>query len=255
MRCIHCLRALTSLCDRGTGSQTCPHRLLQIQILSDLQLKCSTAPETGEKLPLKELGSALAVGFSGNLGKYTNGLIARMIRSRMPILLLGTAMEPPKRLNSEPEAKAWLDSGVAIYGQRSGITLSAGGSSGGGGRVGSGVTFNSEEFLKFQAEQESFVSQDVELYMRYLKRDSRSDDNLFGKEKANSAALQAKLDSIAKEHGDTYIDGIQPMFDPLKAHHFDSYWNWAVNNSSTTLARSLTNRLFTKMVGTKSKIV
>ena len=91
--------------------------------------------------------------------------------------------------------------------------------------------------FEIQPEQEGFVSQDVELYMRYLKRDSRSDDNLFGKEKANSAALQAKLDSIAKEHGDTYIDGIQPIFDPLKAHHFGSYWNWAVNNSSTTLAR------------------
>ena len=225
---------------------------LQNEILGDLQLEFSAAPEKGEELPLEELGSALAVGFSGNLGKYTNGLIARMIGSRMPggfnssaikshlskswglgpsradgVLLLGTTMEPPKRLSSEPEAKAWLDSVVAIYAQRSGINLSAGGSSGGGGGVGSGATINSEEFLKFQAEQEKFVSQHVELYMRYLKRDSRSGEILFDKEKANSAALQAKLDSIAKEHGDTYIDGIQPIFDPLKARHFDSSWNWA----------------------------
>ena len=142
------------------------------------------------------------------------------------VLLLGTTMEPPKRLSSEPGAKAWLDSVVAIYAQRSGINLSAGGSSGGGGGVGSGATISSEEFL-FQAEQEKFVSQHVELYMRYLKRDSRSGEISFDKEKANSAALQAKLDSIAKEHGDTYIDGIQPIFDPLKARHFDSSWNWA----------------------------
>ena len=26
--------------------------------------------------------------------------------------------------------------------------------------------------------------------------------------------------------GSTYIDGIQPVFDPLKARHFDSSWNW-----------------------------
>lgn len=32
--------------------------------------------------------------------------------------------------------------------------------------------------------------------------------------------------SIAKEHGDLYIDGAQPVFDPLKARHFDSSWNW-----------------------------
>ena len=54
------------------------------------------------------------------------------------VLLLDTPMEPPKRLLSGPEAKAWLDSVVPIFAQRSGISLSAGGSSGGGGGVGSG---------------------------------------------------------------------------------------------------------------------
>jgi fatty acid synthase subunit alpha len=38
--------------------------------------------------------------------------------------------------------------------------------------------------------------------------------------------LQAKLDSIDHEHGDAYIEGIQPRFDILKARHFDSSWNW-----------------------------
>lgn len=34
--------------------------------------------------------------------------------------------------------------------------------------------------------------------------------------------------SLAGQHcGDTYIDGIQPVFDALKACHFDSSWNWA----------------------------
>jgi fatty acid synthase subunit beta len=44
--------------------------------------------------------------------------------------------------------------------------------------------------------------------------------------KAHSLALQAKLDSINREHGDAYIEGIQPRFDILKARHFDSSWNW-----------------------------
>jgi 3-oxoacyl-ACP reductase-like protein len=80
--------------------------------------------------------------------------------------------------------------------------------------------------LKFQSEQETFVSQQVELFMRYLKRDSRAGEILFDKEKASSAALQSRLDSILKEHGDSYLDGIQPVFEPLKARHFDSSWNW-----------------------------
>jgi len=85
---------------------------------------------------------------------------------------------------------------------------------------------NSEEFLKLQADQEKFAAQHVELYMRCLGRDSRAGELAFDQEKAHSIALQAKLDSITREHGDAYIEGIQPHFDILKARHFDSSWNW-----------------------------
>jgi fatty acid synthase subunit alpha len=142
------------------------------------------------------------------------------------VLILGTTLEPSKRLGSESEAKSWLDGVVAAYAQQAGISLSTAGSGGGGGSSGTAV-INSEEFLKFQAEQERFAAQHIELYMRYLKRDPRSGEIAYDKEKANSAALQAKLDSVMREHGDLYIDGIQPMFDPLKARRFDSSWNWA----------------------------
>ena len=100
----------------------------------------------------------------------------------------------------------------------------AGGVSGGGG---GGAVINSEEFLKFQSDQQKFAAQHVELYMRYLARDSRAGELAFDQEKATSLALQAKLDSINREHGDAYIEGIQPHFDNLKARHFDSSWNWA----------------------------
>ncbi|KZT67951.1 hypothetical protein DAEQUDRAFT_367722 [Daedalea quercina L-15889] len=235
-----------SIKDLSGGKST-----LQNEILGDLQLEFSAAPEKGEELPLEELGSALGVGFSGNLGKYTSGLVGRLVGGKMPggfnmsaiksylskswglgparvdgVLLLGTTMEPPKRLGSEAEAKAWLDSVVAVYAQRSGINLSAGAAAAGAGGGGAGPTINSEEFLKFQAEQEWFASQQVELYMRYLKRDSRGGEHKYENEKVNVAALQSRLDAITREHGDTYLDGIQPVFDALKARHFDSSWNW-----------------------------
>ncbi|KAF9490473.1 fatty acid synthetase alpha subunit [Pleurotus eryngii] len=224
---------------------------LQNEILGDLQLEFTSAPEKGEELPLEELGSALGSGHSGSLGKYTAGLVSRMVGGKMPggfnasaiktylskswglgpsrsdaVLLLGTTLEPPKRLGSEPEAKTWLDSVVSAYAQRAGISLSAPGTGGAGGASGGGAVINSEEFIKFQADQEQFAAQQIELYMRYLKRDSRAGEIAFDTEKATSASLQAKLDSITKEHGDTYIEGIQPFFDPLKARRFDSSWNW-----------------------------
>lgn len=223
---------------------------MQNEILGDLQLEFTSAPEKGEELPLEELGSALGVGYSGALGKYTSGLVSRLVGSKMPggfnvsaiksylsktwglgsqradgVLLLGSTMEPAKRLGAEAEAKAWLDSVVAVYAQRAGISLSSG-AAGGGGSGGGGAVINSEEFLKFQAEQEQFARQQIELYMRYLKQDSRAGELKYDLEKASAASLQARLDSISKEHGDTYIDGIQPVFDTLKARHFDSSWNW-----------------------------
>lgn len=142
------------------------------------------------------------------------------------VLLLATTLEPPKRLASEGEAKPWLHGVVSVYAQRSGIPLSAPGAGGAAGGGGGGAVINSEEFLKFQADQHKFAAQHVELYMCYLGRDSRAGGIAFDKEKANSIALQARLDSITREHGDAYLDGIQPRFDILKARHFDSSWNW-----------------------------
>lgn len=65
------------------------------------------------------------------------------------------------------------------------------------------------------------------------------------------ATLQAKLDSTSHEHGDTYVDGIQPMVEPLKARHFDSLWSWVrqdallmwydiIHGRLTTVARKIT---------------
>jgi fatty acid synthase subunit alpha len=62
--------------------------------------------------------------------------------------------------------------------------------------------------------------------MRYLGRDSRAGEVTFDQDKATSLELQAKLDSINREHGDAYIEGIQPRFDILKARHFDLSWDW-----------------------------
>ncbi len=72
-------------------------------------------------------------------------------------------------------------------------------------------------------EQHEFVYQQINLYSRYLKRDPCQGEILYDKEKANSLQIQAQLDSIGHEHSDTYIKGIQPVFDVLKARHFNSF--------------------------------
>ncbi|GAA5878476.1 hypothetical protein JCM8547_005957 [Rhodosporidiobolus lusitaniae] len=243
---------------------------LQNEILGDLQGEFSSAPEKGEELPLSELGAALNQGYSGSLGKYTSGLVARMIGAKMPggfglsavkghlasahglgpgrtdgVLLVALTKEPEKRLGSEAEAKSWLDGVASSYASQAGISLGGGGGSGGGGAVGGGFVMNTEELDKMQAKQNDFVAQQVEVFLRYLGKDSRAGHQLADMQKAEVAALQEKLDNISKEHGDAYVQGIQPVFTPLKARHFNSSWNWVRQDALTMWMDILFGRLTT----------
>jgi 3-oxoacyl-ACP reductase-like protein len=152
-------------------------------------------------------------------------------------------MEPAKRLGSEAEGKAWLDAAAQVYAQCVVISLSSGGN-GSSAEGSSGAVINSEEFLKFQAQHE-FAYQQINPYSRYLKRGPRQGEILYDKEKASSSQIQARLDSIGREHGDTYIEGIQLVFDALKARHFNSSWNWARQDAILMFYDILFGRLTT----------
>ena len=229
---------------------------LQNEILGDLQVEFASAPEKSEDLPLDELGAALNVGYSG-LGKHAMALTNRMAASKFPggfnisaargylnkqyglgplrtdsALFFGILSEPPKRLGSEVDAKAFLDALAKSYASYSGISLSTGGAGGGAaGGGGGGAVMNSEEFDKFVSKQEEHVQREIELLSRYLGKDPRAGDKRADTEKASVEDLQAKLDAIKMEHGDAYIDGITPVFSALKARTFDSSWNWSRQSS------------------------
>jgi len=224
---------------------------LQNELLGSAQAEFGSAPDKAEEMPLGELGAALQSSYNGTIGKHMSALISRLVGSKMPggfgmsgvkshlskswglgpgrtdgVLLMALTMEPAKRLGSEGEAKSYLDSVVQAYGQHSGLTLSQGGPAGAAGGSAGGAMINSEEFEKFQQSQDTFVSQQLEVLLRYLKRDSRDGYRLHDLKHADYMRVQDELDNIQKEHGENYLKGIQPVFDPLKARHFDSAWNW-----------------------------
>ncbi|KAF8143168.1 hypothetical protein K438DRAFT_1945962 [Mycena galopus ATCC 62051] len=116
------------------------------EILGDLPLEFSSAPEKGEELPLEELGGALASGFGGALGKYTTGLVSRVVGGKMPGGFNSSAIKTYL-------SKTWGLGSGRVDG-RSGISL---GSGGGGGAAG-GAVINSEEFIKFQSDQQKFAA-------------------------------------------------------------------------------------------------
>ena len=224
---------------------------MQNEIVSSLIEEFATVPERGEELPVEELGAALNVGYSGNLGKYTSGLVSRLVGSKLPggfnlsslkshlnkawglgpgridgVLLLAITQEPAKRIGSEPEVKTWLDSLVQQYASTAGISLSSGGGGGGSGAAG-GTAISSEELDKLRATEHEHARRQIQILQRYLGEDGRSADRQADLVRDELQALQDQLDAIASEHGELYVNGIKPRFDARKVRTFSSHWSWS----------------------------
>ncbi|KAF2724975.1 fatty acid synthase subunit alpha [Polychaeton citri CBS 116435] len=231
---------------------------LQNEILGDLGKEFGSTPEKPEDTPLDELGAAMQATFSGQLGKQSLSLIARLVSSKMPggfnitavrkhletrwglgpgrqdgVLLLGLTSEPAARLGSENDAKAWLDDTTQKYAANAGVNLSSGPAAGDGGAGGGGMMMDPAALDALTKDQKTLFKQQLELYARYLKLDLRAGDKAAVAGKENEAALQAQLDLWNTEHGEFYAEGIKPSFSTLKARVYDSSWNWARQDALT----------------------
>ncbi|KAG5999203.1 hypothetical protein E4U54_001993 [Claviceps lovelessii] len=225
---------------------------LQNEILGDLGKEFGSTPEKPEDTPLDELGASMQATFDGNLGKQSQSLIARLISSKMPggfnitaarkylesrwglgpgrqdgALLLALTMEPPARLGSESDAKAFLDDVTQKYASNAGISLTTAASSGPAGGAAGGMMMDPAAIDALTKDQRALFKQQLELFARYLKMDLRSGDKAAINSQKSEKVLQAQLDLWTAEHGDFYAAGIEPVFSPLKARTYDSSWNWA----------------------------
>ena len=225
---------------------------MQNEILGDLGKEFGSTPEKSEDTPLDELGAAMQATFDGNLGKTTQGLIARLISSKMPggfnittarkyletrwglgsgrqdgALLLAITMEPPARLGSDADAKAFLDDTTQKYASSAGISLSTAAAAGPAAGGGGGMMMDPAAIEALTSDQRSYFKQQLELTARYLKVDIRAGDKAFQASQESSKVLQSQLDLWMAEHGDFYASGIEPVFSSLKARVYDSSWNWA----------------------------
>ncbi|RAL09957.1 trifunctional fatty acid synthase subunit FAS2 [Aspergillus homomorphus CBS 101889] len=225
---------------------------LQNEILGDLGKEFGSTPEKPEDTPLDELGASMQATFNGQLGKQSSSLIARLVSSKMPggfnitavrkyletrwglgsgrqdgVLLLALTMEPPSRIGSEPDAKAYLDDVTNKYAASAGISLSAPTTGGDGGAGAGGMLMDPAAIDALTKDQRALFKQQLELIARYLKMDLRAGQKAFINSQETQKTLQAQLDLWQAEHGDFYASGIEPAFDPLKARVYDSSWNWA----------------------------
>ncbi|KAH8160651.1 hypothetical protein CIB48_g7596 [Xylaria polymorpha] len=225
---------------------------LQNEILGDLGKEFGSTPEKPEDTPLDELSGLMQATFNGQLGKHSQSLIARLVSSKMPggfnitlvrkyletrwglasgrqdgVLVLAMTMEPPSRLPSEAEAKAYFDDVVQKYASNAGITLSTAATAGPAAGGGGGMMMDPAAIDALTKDQRALFKQQLELLARYLKMDLRAGDKAAQVNDESQQILQAQLDLWNAEHGDFYAAGIEPVFSPLKARTYDSSWNWA----------------------------
>lgn len=189
--------------------------------------------------------------FSGQLGKQSSSLVARMVSSKMPggfnitavrkhletrwglgqgrqdgVLLLAITAEPASRLGSENDGKAFMDDQANKYAAIAGVNLSAP-TAGGDSSSAGGMMMDPAALDALTKDQRVLFKQQLELLARYLKIDLRAGDKNFVGSQQASSVLQAQLDLWNEEHGEFYASGIEPSFSPLKARIYDSSWNWA----------------------------
>ncbi|CRG88720.1 fatty acid synthase subunit alpha, fungi type [Talaromyces islandicus] len=225
---------------------------LQNEILGDLGKEFGSTPEKPEDTPLDELGASMQATFNGQLGKQSSSLVARVVSSKMPggfnitavrkyletrwglgpgrqdgVLLYALTAEPPSRLGSDADAKAFLDGMANKYAAHAGISLSTPASGGDSGAGGGGMMMDPAAIDALTKDQRALFKQQLESIARYLKLDLRAGDRAFVASVESQKALQAQLDLWQTEHGDVYASGIAPSFDSLKARIYDSSWNWA----------------------------
>ncbi|SCU83339.1 LAMI_0C02850g1_1 [Lachancea mirantina] len=227
---------------------------VQNEILGDLGKEFGSTPEKPEETPLEELAETFQDSFSGSLGKQSTSLISRLMSSKMPggftitvarkylqtrwglasgrqdsVLLVSLTNEPAARLNSEADAKQFLDSMAQKYASMTGLDLSAANSASAGGSGGGagGATIDAAAFEELTKDQKVMARQQLEVLARYLKMDLNKGQKQFLEQKATAESLQSQLDYINNELGDFFVQGISTSFSRKKARTFDSSWNWA----------------------------
>ncbi|KAL8642495.1 MAG: hypothetical protein Q9228_000813 [Teloschistes exilis] len=221
---------------------------LQNELLGDLGNEFGTLPDGAEDMPIQILGEGLEATFSGQLGKQSSSLVARLISSRMPagfnlgaireylkstwglgpgreaaVMLLAVTAEPSARLTSIAVAKEYFDLLTSQYAEAAGIVLQAKGSDS-GEQLAAAAVVDSAQLNALRKEQRDLTSRQIRLLQDHIGVDPDARQGLAELEAAQSK-LQDRLDLWSAEFPDSFEAGIQSSFSVLKARRFDCSWN------------------------------
>ncbi|PIA13919.1 hypothetical protein COEREDRAFT_10860 [Coemansia reversa NRRL 1564] len=229
---------------------------LQNEIIGDMQKEFGgDLPDKPEEIPLSELSQGLSLPADG-LGKVTQGLISRMIASKMPggytrfsicqhleesfglgkqrqqgALLVALTMEPSVRFDLESGAKDWLATVAKNYAKIADISFITSPASVTGTGRGSGAptVIKSAEFNAAQKAQHQLARRTIHALAAYLdiNIDQAASGSTATAEHSDLAQSTSDFAIWNAEYGQAFCEGIQPVFSAPMARLYDSYWNWA----------------------------
>ncbi|OOQ83309.1 3-oxoacyl-[acyl-carrier-protein] synthase [Penicillium brasilianum] len=238
---------------RKSVKQLCGGRsTMQNEIIGDLEGEFGSLPEDAEGVEVQTLCNRLQASpaFSGRLRRTTTAMISKMVSLKMPasfrtaqmrtylerrwgfgpghqdtILLLASSHLPAQRLATPAEAQTFLDDIVQPYLKEKGLTASTGACDPPPEVAGPPST----QALPQQEPEPQHLSV-KELYPGTdadLERDKRIE------------TLQGEIDSLVAELGDELIAGVQPQWSASHVRHYDSYWNWSIQDLYHTMGEIL----------------
>jgi fatty acid synthase subunit alpha len=223
-------------------------------------------PERVEDMTITDLGEILQSTYEGHLGKQTSVMIERVITSRMPggfstsavrkylegrwgfaagrqdSVLLGAIVTPPStRFKNKEDAHSYFDKIVHAHASAAGISLNKSGD--GEGSCVQSSLFDPEALRLLSEEQNSLSKKHLELYANHLNIDLHAQAKGMDASATIIKKLQNDLDLWNEEHGDVYASGIRPMFSKNKVRHFNSWWNWAIQDVLSLFHDLIASRL------------
>lgn len=89
----------------------------------------------------------------------------------------------------------------------------------------------SAELEKIQSKHKRLLRQQIELFASYVEQNLLEFRQVAEDKHDQIELLQQDLDLWLGEHGQTYADGIKPLFSSIKTRKYDSYWNWACQDA------------------------
>ncbi|GKZ23758.1 hypothetical protein AbraIFM66951_000588 [Aspergillus brasiliensis] len=240
---------------------------LENEIVGDLGAEFGSIPDAPEDTALSELSQSIEAqgSWKKGLGKTTQTLVNKMISAKMPaglgsgevrahllskwglqtgrqdaVLLRAAVQQPPARLPDTSAAHAFLDEIVQQYAQDAKIDLSTVGASSDSAGASSGPVVVDQTAVKALAKtQDDRAQAMLEVYAKLLGVDLQAGHKASNKAAEVIAELQDELQLWISEHGEVYGSGIKPMLSVAKVRRYDSFWNWALQDTVDLFHRIL----------------